>query len=178
VAFRLTEIQTASFPSADALEVTLADYGTGVADLVSALRSFTGGIPASSPGGYQQYLARHLEQFLSAHLTAKPGVRSASPKYSPNLGERADVAVGVEGKPSLYVEIEFRPNVEKDLAKFQIGHHTGRLAVGILILALSRKRLNADYSTMPEFAKFVRIVPEFRPQHPLLLIGIDGEHDN
>lgn len=84
----------------------------------------------------------------------------------------------MKGRRSLYFEIEFRPSVEKDLVKFHIGHRANRLSVGVLILALDRGRLNPGYTSMPEYRKFSRVISEFGPQHPLLLLGIDGDHQD
>ena len=113
---------------------------------------------------------------MRSALLGRTHVTRASSRYSESLGERADLAIGGAGSGALYVEIEFRPNVEKDLAKFQIGHHKRRLAVGVLILALDRNELNSSYGSMPEYSKFQRVIAEFRPLHPLLLVGIGGRH--
>jgi hypothetical protein len=170
------DVQFAFFPAEDAVENALARFAITPTAIREALLAFQCPVEATTPGGYQQYLAHHLEGYVETILLNGPGIKRASPNYSSNLGEKADLAVSGSGGGSLFVEIEFRPNVEKDLAKFQIGYHSGRLAIGILILAISRGRLNAGYTTMPEFGKFSRVIPEFKPQHPLLLVGIDGQH--
>jgi hypothetical protein len=97
--------------------------------------------------------------------------------YSPRLNEQADLAFGRPNSVQrLYFEIEFRPNVEKDLVKFQIGANAGQLAAAVLILTVNRSCVNAAYSTMPEFSKFERVIDELRPQYPLLMLGFAGEH--
>ncbi len=100
-----------------------------------------------------------------------------STRVSPNLNEKADLAFATDTDvPAVYCEIEFRPNVEKDLIKFQIAHNRGRLAAAVLVVATARGRINPGYTTMPEFAKVTKIVTELSPPYPLLLVGIDGEH--
>lgn len=176
MAYRITRVEATCFPDIAVLDESLAQFATSVADLRALLSGYTCPVPLSRPGGYQQHLARNLSEFLLAALLARAGTRQANTHYSESIGERADIAVGDRGSGALYVEIEFRPNVEKDLAKFQIGHHKRRLAVGVLILALDRNALNPGYTSMPEYSKFQRVIVEFRPLHPLLLIGIDGRH--
>ena len=74
-------------------------------------------------------------------------------------------------------EIEFRPNYEKDLVKFQIGANSGILAVGVMILALDRRSLNPGYTSMPEYASALRIIDALQPKYPLLIVGIRGDHE-
>ena len=174
--YHVCDVRVAAFPDETTVSKALAAYSTSIEEFRSAVAQFICPVERTVLGGYQQHLARHLEQYLVAFLLAKPNVSRASRQYSSLLGEQADLAVSSGGASNLYVEIEFRPNVEKDLAKFQIGHNAGRLGIGILVLAISRWRLNPSYTTMPEFEKFNRVIPEFKPLHPLLLVGIDGEH--
>ena len=176
MAYQISDVAIAEFPNASAVNQALAEFGVASSDLRTALLTFSCQ-EALRPGeGYQQHLARDLERHLGHFIRTRPGVSPASPRYSDALGEKADLAFSGRTGGGLYVEIEFRPNVEKDLAKFQIGHHSGRLAIGVLIVAITRGNVNPGYTTMPEFGKFARVIPEFRPQHPLLLIGIDGSH--
>jgi hypothetical protein len=67
--------------------------------------------------------------------------------------------------------------VEKDLVKFQIGANSGWLSAAILIVTLDLRCVNPGYTTMPEFAKFQRVIDELRPIYPLLMIGFAGAHD-
>ncbi|HXG53703.1 MAG TPA: hypothetical protein VNN77_20055 [candidate division Zixibacteria bacterium] len=88
--------------------------------------------------GFQRDLRLTLEGHLSAVL-AQHGLRLANTRYSQKLNENAELAFGRDysGK-GVFAEIEFRPNVEKDLVKFQIGFNTGALAVALLILTTDR----------------------------------------
>jgi hypothetical protein len=174
--YQVTRVDFRPFPDAASVDGALSPFSTGITDLTSLIKSFVCTIESTAQGGYQQYVATHLESLLRQTLTRRPGNALASSRYSPNLGEKADLAIGANGGRSLFFEIEFRPNVEKDLVKFHIGHLQKRLAAAILILSLDRNRLNPGYGTMPQYDKFVRVITEFQPQYPLLLIGIDGEH--
>jgi hypothetical protein len=104
-------------------------------------------------------------------------LKAVNCKYSPTLNEEADLALGssYDGL-RLFIEIEFRPNVEKDLVKFQIGANTGTLGAAILILALERSNINRGYTTMPEYSKFVKVIEELQPSYPLLMLGFKGIH--
>ena len=127
--------------------------------------------------GFQRDLGPTIEQCLSAALTTN-GLRAANRRYSPTLNEQADLSFAREfSDPRVFVELEFRPNVEKDLVKFQIGSNAGTLAAAVLIVTSDRNSVNPSYTTMPEFAKFVRIIDALQPAYPLLLLGFRGEHE-
>jgi len=144
--------------------------------MVGALQSCSHPAAARDGVGFQLDLGPTIEQHLSTVVTGH-GLRSASTRYSPNLNEKADLAFGQDytGR-RVFVEVEFRPNVEKDLVKFQIGMNTGALIAAVLILTSDRKSVNAGYTTMPEFAKFERVIDELRPTYPLMMMGFRGEH--
>ncbi len=73
------------------------------------------------------------------------------------------------------MEIEFRPNCEKDIIKFMIVERAERLAAGVLIVVNDRKTLNARYTTMPQFSYVKSVLDELAPSFPLLLIGLNGD---
>lgn len=176
MAYHLDDIQFAAFPNQDAVSVGLARAGLSRESIDAALRGFVCAEPQIPGFGYQQHIAEHLESHL-LRVLAQPPVQPLSTRVSPELNENADAALGLaRDGPATYFEIEFRPNVEKDLVKFQIAHNRGRLAAAVLIVAVSRSRINAGYTTMPEFSKVQRIVTELSPSYPLLLCGIGGEH--
>jgi hypothetical protein len=123
-------------------------------------------------------VAHELERQLAARLCRFPGLHSGSARYSPRLNEKADLAIGRNGSDSrVFFEVEFRPNVEKDLVKFQIGANSGALAAAVLILAADRNAINRGYTTMPEFQKFERVIAELAPRYPLVVYGINGQHE-
>lgn len=174
--YHLDEVCFASFPSDPTVTAALAEAGLPRATLEAAVNAFVCPDPKVEGVGYQQSIAKHLEAHLRAALSVPP-LQQVSTHISPALNEKADLAVSLApDRPSIYFEIEFRPNYEKDLIKFQIAHNRGRLAAAVLIVAIKRKRVNAEYTTMPEFAKVGRLLAELAPPYPLLLIGISGDH--
>lgn len=133
--------------------------------------------PLNPDRGYQQDLAHELESYLRDTFTKQGPWKIADNMYCSELNEKADLVLGSDDvELRIYFEIEFRPNVEKDLVKFQIGCNSNRLGAAVLILASNRKEINPDYSTMPEFHKFVTVIRQLHPSYPLLLLGISGEH--
>lgn len=176
MAFRITKVQSRAFPSERDVDFALELFGLDRVYLVELIGSFVCAYGRSA-SGYQQHLARELEEYLAARL-ADIGLETVrAPRYSPRLNERGDLGIKHSGvRNSVFVEIEFRPNVEKDLVKFQIGANSGTLAAAVLILALDRNAINPGYTTMPQFAKFISVVSELNVSYPLLLVGIDGEH--
>lgn len=177
MAYRITEVKLAYFPNAIRVCQALADIGLPEEHLRNAIERFVCDAPLIRPQGYTQVLATALKSYLERVLPDSNDLRVGSTYYSARLNERADLAIQQpQGESRIYVEVEFRPNVEKDLIKFQIGYNAGRLAAAVLILAIDRNRINPKYTTMPEFSKFAQVIEELRPVYPLLLVGIAGEH--
>lgn len=175
--FRITEVKSAFFPSEPMVRHALDQAQVSSTEILVALAAFTCKAPRTDGQGYQMSIAHELERHLSTTLTRGKPVYAGGSRYSPRLNEKADLAIGAStGDSKVFFEVEFRPNVEKDLVKFQIGHNAGSLAAAVLILALDRSAINPRYTTMPEFAKFERVIAELAPTYPLLLCGIHGEH--
>jgi hypothetical protein len=175
--FCISRVEVASYPGDSAVTAALARFGLDVAGVRAACLAFACSAPVTVGEGYQQRIAEQLERHLSDVLCRQGRLRPADVQYSPRLGEKADVALRSEsGTARLYCEIEFRPNVEKDLVKFQIGANAGTLGVALLIVALDRNSINRAYTTMPEFRKYAKVIAELRPSYPLLLVGIDGTY--
>lgn len=176
MAYYLSDCRFAAFPDDAQLGAALKAAGLPRATLEAAIKAFVCAAPLQDGFGYQQSIADHMEAHLRSAL-AVPPLHHVSTRVSPNLNEKADLALAkASNGPAIYFEIEFRPNVEKDLIKFQIAHNQARLAAGILVVATDRGRVNPGYTTMPEFEKVARILRELSPPYPLLLVGIGGEH--
>jgi hypothetical protein len=58
-----------------------------------------------------------------------------------------------------------------------IAQRNGRLAAGLLVVAIDRKKLAPHYHTMPQFGDVAAVLDEMPPPFPLLLIGLDGEFE-
>lgn len=175
--FKITDVKIALFPNNKAITTALGGFRLTVSDIEDQLRHFVCEAPKRSYEGYQTVLAKKLETHLERGFPKNGVLRLVGKNYSARLNERADLVIGWNAQEKrIYFEIEFRPNVEKDLVKFQIGFNSSRLAVAVLILAVDRTAINPNYTTMPEFQKFVRVIEEFQPIYPLILTGIDGEY--
>ena len=177
MAFKIGLVQVKSFPNEEVVTSTLGQFSLSPDHLLDAMQSFVCRADITSSSGYQQNLARELAEHLKSAFSTR-GIRSKyDRRYCPNLNEQADVVLQKEGiERCIFIEIEFRPNVEKDLVKFQIGCNSGRLGLGILVLATKRDAINPGYKTMPEYEKFLKVIKELRPSYPLFVYGINGEH--
>jgi hypothetical protein len=176
VPYHLDEPRYAAFPNEERVAIALTKAGLPRTAIEGAVRAFVCPAPPVAGFGYQQSIARHLGTYLRAVL-AVPPLQESSGRVSPALNEKADLVIALSSdRPAIYFEIEFRPNVEKDLIKFQIAYNHRRLAAAVLIVAVARGHINAAYTTMPEFAKVNRLLAELAPPYPLLLVGIGGEH--
>ena len=173
MALHIVEVRHHCWPDEPAVAVALAPFSLSTDRLVAELRSCVHTPAAYQQGGLQQYLADTIKRHLQNTLTSSYGLSLASDRYSPKLNESADLALARDSSGKrIFFEVEFRPNVEKDLVKFQIGENRGTLAAAVLILAIDRTNINRAYSTMPEYDKFERIIQELRPSYPLVLLGI------
>lgn len=93
--------------------------------------------------GYQQRIAHELEPHLKRLLTRDGALKAAPRTYSGRLNEEADLAFSTSKTDRrIYIESEFRPNVEKDLVKFQIGWNAQLLGVALLVLAINPREIN------------------------------------
>ena len=72
------------------------------------------------------------------------------------------------------VEIQFRPDFLKDVARFQMGFYRERIKAMIYIVATDRTTINHTYTTMPEFGQVTFHLNLFNwLQVPILVIGIN-----
>ena len=177
MAFCLTDVKAAFFPTEAHIAGALKQFGLPESKIRAAVQKFVCQAAPDPVRGYQQEIAHDLQKHLERLLTTGRQLFASRAKYSPNLNEKSDLTISRNGcEKRIYFEIEFRPNVEKDLVKFQIGANTGSLAVAVLILAVDRNTINTRYITMPEFGKFERLIRELKPSYPLVLYGIVGGH--
>ena len=183
MAFSITGLRSFAWPDESQVSASLQPYDLALDELGAAIRSFT---DDTDPGvnRYTEALAANLAKHLRAALKQpglNPQIRRRDARYSGDLEHNADVVVWrANEQRGVFIEIEFRPNFEKDLVKFRIGHHSTRLDLGVLLVATDRRAIRGSYTTMPEFGKVCEVVRLFRPDHPLLVLGIecttDGGH--
>jgi len=174
--FRISEVMTAHFPDSPSVKDALQAHGVAENNILNALHAFECTVDSDNKAeGYQIRIAGELVKHLTTAIVEKEKIIIENPTYCPRLNEKADLALAKSGSQKrIYFEIEFRPNVEKDLVKFQIGYNSSLLGAAVLVLATDRRGINPAYTTMPEFPKFKRLIQELRPVYPLLLCGIGG----
>jgi hypothetical protein len=180
MAYCISEVRHAEFPNAGVVAVALVQLGLPLDELLATFRSYVCPVVPQTGRGYQMDVAYNLEHYLAVRLQCD-GLRPTRSRYeltySPNLKQYADFGlVHDASRRRVLFEIEFRPNYEKDLVKFQIGANRGLLAVAVMVVAIDRKSLNAAYTTMPEYAAIVRVLSELRPAYPLVVVGLRGAH--
>ena len=143
MAFRITDVRTTSFPSEEAVSGALGALGLAATDITGPIERFICGAALTPDVGYQQSIARELEDHFASQFQSGEHRIGRRARYHSELNEQADIAIGrPDSDKQVFIEIEFRPNVEKDLIKFQIGRKSGRLACAVLILALDRNVVN------------------------------------
>ena len=175
--FRVVTVDLRCWPEDSVVDSAISSLGLSAAGLGHMLGGFVHSELERPDRGFQQDLAESIERHLRTCLTTN-GLVIASTRYSLRLNEEADFAVARSyGGPRVFFEVEFRPNVEKDLVKFQIGANAETLILGVLILAIDRNNINPRYKTMPEFSKFTRVIDELRPSYPLLMLGFRGTRE-
>jgi hypothetical protein len=172
-----------TFPDLVSVESVFDALGLPLNELRAAFQEYSCGTTMTSGQGYQISLAADLEDHLERTLRRdglKPSRSRSELTYSTSLNQRADFALVHEvSKRRILFEIEFRPNYEKDLVKFQIGYNSGILAAAVMVMAIDRKTINPRpplYPSMPEYRSAITVLKELRPQYPLVVIGVLGCH--
>src|SRR6267142_3429164 len=163
--FRIAVTRDFAWPDEPAVAKVLESFGMSIDALHSTLRSFTDQTDSDAIR-YTKTLATNISDYLR-HSLARNGIRATTRqttnRYSTGMEHHADLVLA---QPSterrLFFEIEFRPNFEKDLVKFGIGNNAGRLAAGVIIVAIDRRQIRGSYTTMPEFDSVVSVVSHFR----------------
>lgn len=177
MAYFITRSEISIYPTPELVNAYLANFGINHVTIKEFIDNFVCPAEIVEGYGYQQSISRELAAALKAEFAQANNLVPTRNFYSENLNEQADAVLKREPHHSkIYFELEFRPNFEKDLVKFQIGANNNNLGLGVLIAALNRNSINPNYTTMPEYSKIKRIVDQLNPLYPLLLIGIEGEH--
>jgi len=172
VNFKISNIEHYSSRYDLNVDEILKTYGTSLADMkkamIDAIFTRRNNIPVTKD------LAKYLKDLLERFFATR-GAKLYQCGYSPTMRENPDVAIGqTDQTKKIFIEIEFRPNVHKDIVKFLIGHKKQVLELGILIVAMNRKAINKGYHTMPEYKKCVQTIRELQSDCPMLVLGIDG----
>lgn len=175
MSFKITNTKIEIFPNEETA-ILFSDIELSVDKIIEAIENFKCEKDKEEGVGYQQNLSKDLPEHLISKLNLFDRVCKEK-IYTTKLKEIADLVVTTNDfTKKIFFEIEFRPNVEKDLIKFQIGYDSGNLAGAILIVAINRKEINEKYTTMPQYDKINKLIKELKPKYPLLLIGVSGNH--
>ena len=178
--FCISEVRHAVFPNDAVVSTALSGLGLSLDDLIAAFQTYVCPATPQTGRGYQLDLAADLEQYLEGAVR-RDGLRATRRRqeltYSSSLDRHADFGLvhDASGRRVLF-EVEFRPDVERDLVQFQIGANGGVLALGVMIVTIDRKALNPADTTMPEYGPVLKVVSEFRPSYPLVVVGLRGAH--
>ena len=172
-----------AFPSRAFVDARLSELGITTEEMTRAFAAYRCPAALTAGQGYQMSIAADLEPYLERTLS-RDGLRGTRSRYeltySPTLNQHADFAlVHAASKRRIYFEIEFRPNYEKDLVKFQIGQNAGLLAAAVMVVAIDRRTINPQpplYPSMPEYRSVVNVVRQLAPSYPLLVVGVLGAH--
>lgn len=176
----ISEVRHREFPDAGAVSSTLASLGLSLDEVVAAFRGYICPIAPTTGRGYQTDLAEDLKGYLEKTLR-RDGLHPTRARhelaYSRTLNEHAEFGLVHDGSSRrVFVEIEFRPNFEKDLIRFQIGASEGILAAAVMVLAIDPRSIDAAHTTMPTYEAVTKVVEALRPSYPLILIGLRGAH--
>jgi len=171
--FKINNVEHYASPAGLNMDEILKIYCTSLADIKKAWMDSIF-VCKNHTKGFQIELHEQLGSILEKHFRDRGGQLYGG-TYSPTMPEKADVAIGRTGRPKeIFIEIEFRPNVHKDIVKFLIGYKKQTLELGILIVAINRDAINKGYHTMPEYKKCVQTIGELQSDCPILVLGIDG----
>lgn len=176
----ISEVRHREFPAANAVAAALAPVGVTLDELVAAFRSYICPIAQTTGKGYESDLAEDLKGYLAKSLQ-RDGLRPTGNRlhlmYSPALNDHADFGLVHErSNRTIFVEIAFRPNYERDLLKFQVGASEGTMAAAVLVLSIDPKSIDASVATMPTYDAVLKVLDALKPSYPLVVIGLRGSH--
>jgi hypothetical protein len=176
----ISEVRHREFPGANAVSAALTPLGLSLEEVVAAFRGYICPLAPTTGRGYVGDLADDIKGYLEKTL-ARDGLRPTRNKqfltYSRALNEHADFGLIHErSNRTIFFEVEFRPNFERDLIKFQIGAGEGTLAAAVMVTSIDPKSIDAIFDNMPSYESVTRVVEALRPSYPLIVVGLRGSH--
>lgn len=180
MAYCISEVRHREFPNAGAVAAAIAPLGLSLDELLAAFRGYICPITPTTGRGFQVDLAEDLKEYLGKTLP-REGFHATRLQhdlaYSRTLTDHAEFGLVHEGSNRrVFFEIEFRPNFERDLIRFQIAAGEGLLAAAVMVLAIDPKSIDAAHTTMPAYDAVTKVIDALRPSYPLVLIGLRGSH--
>lgn len=176
----ISEVRHREFPAPNAVASALSTLGISLDELLTAFRGYICPLAPATGRGYDADLAEDLKGYLAKALQ-HDGLRPTSNRlhlsYSRSLNDHADFGIIHErSNRTVFVEMGFRHNYERDLLKFQIGASEGTLAAAVLVLSIDPKSIDATFATMPSYESVIKVVEVLKPSYPLVVIGLRGAH--
>ena len=176
----ISEVRHREFPAPNAVASALEPLGISLDELITAFRGYICPINPTAGRGYEADLAEDLKGYLAKTLQ-HDGLRPTSNRlhlaYSRSLPDHADFGIVHErSNRTVFIEMGFRHNYERDLLKFQIGASEGTLAAAVLVLSIDPKTIDAAFTTLPSYETVTKVVEALKPSYPLVVIGLRGSH--
>jgi hypothetical protein len=180
MAYCISEVRHKEFPDAGAVAGALKTLGLSLDEVLAAFRGYICPLTPTAGRGYRTDLAEDLKGYLEKTLH-RDGLRPTRARhdlaYSRTLDEHAEFGLVHESSNRrVFFEMEFRPSLEKDLIRFQVGASEGILAAAVMVLSIDPKSIDAAFTTMPTYEAATKVVEALRPSYPLILIGLRGAH--
>ena len=176
----ISEVRHREFPGSNAVSAAFSPLGLSLDDVVGAFRGYICPLSPTTGRGYLSDLAEDIKGYLEKTL-ARDGLRPTRNKqflsYSRTLNDHADFGlIHDRSNRTVFFEVEFRPNFERDLVKFQIGAGEGTLAAAVMVTSIDPKSIDAMFATMPSYESVTKLVEALKPTYPLIVVGLRGAH--
>jgi hypothetical protein len=178
--FCISEVRHRELPNAGAVSSAFASVGTNLDTVLEAFRGYICPVSPTAGRGFQEDLARDLENYLERALKGdgvRPSRNANDLAFSRALNHHAAFGlVHAASNKRVLFQVIFRPNFEEDLVRFQIAANEGTLAAAVMVLPIDRRAINEAHTTMAEYDAVAKVVEALRPSYPLLMIGLRGSH--
>jgi hypothetical protein len=177
MSFCITEVRHKAFPDAATVSNALASVGISLGELVGTFKGYVCSLTPNSRGFHSE-LADQLKS-LFEQAWRREGLRPTRQRhdlaYSHVLNHHADFGLVHEAtNRRVLCEVEFGPNLEKDLINFQIGANEGLLATGVLLVPIDRATAGTALIGIADYEAVIKVVGVLRPTYPLLVVGLRG----
>ena len=176
----ISEVRHREFPAANAVSAAFATMGLSLDDVLAAFRGYICPLAPTTGRGYLADLAEDIKGYLEKTL-ARDGLRPTRNRqfltYSRALPEHAGFGLVHErSNRTVFFEVEFRPNFERDLINFQIAAGEGTLAAAVMVTSIDPRSIDAMLATMPSYESVTKVIEALRPTYPLIVVGLRGSH--
>jgi hypothetical protein len=176
----ISEVRHRAFPDANAVSAALSSLGLSLDELVGAFRGYICPLSPTAGRDFQHDLVEDLKGFLEkslGHDGLHPARNRSDLTYSRSLSEHADFGlVHEKSNRRVYFQLEFKPNYERDLVRFQIGANEGTLAAAVMVLSIDPRTIDPAYASLPSYETALKTIEALKPSYPLIAVGLRGAH--